>query len=239
ATAYGRRVARELGRALGEAGVTVVSGLALGVDGEAHRGALDREGRTIAVLAAGTDRAQPPGQHRLFRDIVATGGVWSEHPPGTRVEKYHFPERNRLIAALGCAVIVVEAAAKSGALITARLGLEAGADVWAVPGRIDFATSRGTNALIRDGARPVCSLGEVVEAYGRTRRAGPQRPAGVSPTAEVLWEILDRESDLDAIIDAWPGDAPDASLLLAALAELELGGWVVRAPGTTWVRRAA
>lgn len=241
ATAYGRRVARGLGRALGEAGVTVVSGLALGIDGEAHAGALEADGRTVAVLASGLDRAYPRAHAHLYRALLAGGAAYGEHPPGTSVRKHHFPERNRLIAALADAVVVVEAAERSGALITARLGLESGRDVWAVPGQIDRPASAGTNALLRDGARPVCRIDEVVDAYAPVRRghAESRRPAGVSALALEVWDALESgELHLDELAlrcDVGGG----AAALLAAVSELEIGGWVDRSPGAVLARRVA
>lgn len=241
ATAYGRRIAREMGRALGAAGVTVVSGLALGIDGEAHGGALEGGGRTVAVLANGLDRAYPRSHARLYRDLLVQGGAYAEHPPGVTPRPYHFPERNRLIATLVRGVVVVEAAERSGALVTARMGLEAGVDVWGVPGRIDVPSAAGVHALLRDGARPVCSIGEVVAAYAPSAEASTgSDPINLSPLAARAWTALEPgEADVDALLARWSGPAPSTGALLAALAELELGGWVVRGAGACWVRRAA
>ncbi len=260
ATEYGRRVARDLGRALGEAGVAVVSGLALGIDGSAHRGALEAGGRSVAVLGRGLDRAYPASHGRLMVDLLRDGAVWSEYAPGVGPRRHHFPERNRLIAGMVDGVIVVEAAERSGALITARLGLEAGADVWGVPGRIDTPTAVGVHALLRDGARPVCSVAEVVSAYAPDGRvAGGGAPVAVSSVAAAVWTLLaEGPADLDGLVARWSGrwsgqgraagseggaplrDAfPGSGPVLAALAELEVGGWIARGPGASWVRRAA
>lgn len=241
ATAYGRRIARELGRALASSGVTVVSGLALGIDGEAHRGALEGGGRTVAVLGSGLDRAYPRSHARLYRDLLADGGAYAEHAPGVTPRPYHFPERNRLIAALVRGVVVVEAAERSGALVTARMGLEAGVDVWGVPGRIDVPSAAGVHALLRDGARPVCSIAEVVAVYAPSAQTRLNVDvADVSPLASTAWLALEPgEADIDALLARWPGPAPATGALLAALAELELEGWVVRGAGASWVRRAA
>jgi len=241
ATSYGLGVARDLARALASAGVCVVSGLAHGVDGAAHRGALEAEGRTIAVLGRGPERAYPHAHAGLMRDITRQGALWSEYAPGVGPRRHHFPERNRLIAGLSCATVVVEAAERSGALITARLGLEAGTDVWAVPGPIDSPKSRGAHALIRDGARPVCSIGELVEAYTSAGSTpGERTPGGVSAIAVAVWNRLSGGAvHLDDILADWSGEAPRPGVVLAALAELELGGWVRRQPDASWVRRAA
>jgi DNA processing protein len=241
ASAYGRRVAEGLGRALVESGVTVVSGLALGIDGAAHAGALAGAGRTVAVLATGLDRAYPRSHERLYHALLERGAAYSEHPPGTPARRHQFPERNRLIAALSDAVVVVEAAERSGALITARLGLEAGRDVWAVPGPIDRPSSAGTNALLRDGARPVCSVAEVVQAYAdpAARRAGPRRPTGVSALALAVWDTLESgERHLDDLA-LLCGAAQRPAALMAAVAELEIGGWVDRTAGAVFSRRVA
>lgn len=156
ATVYGRRVARRLGAALATGGRCVVSGMAMGVDAEAHRGALP--GPTTAVLASGADVPSPPRNTALYHEIAEQGLILSEHGPGVRAEPHHFPVRNRIIAALAHEVVVVEASKRSGALITAVQALDLGRDVRAVPGPIDRVTSEGTNRLIADGADPVLGL---------------------------------------------------------------------------------
>lgn len=156
ATLYGRRVARRLGSALAAGGRCVVSGMAMGVDAEAHRGALP--GPTTAVLASGADMPSPPRNAGLYREIAEHGLILSEHGPGVRAEPHHFPVRNRIIAALAQEVVVVEASKRSGALITAGQALDLGRDVRAVPGPIDRPTSEGTNLLIADGAELVLGL---------------------------------------------------------------------------------
>lgn len=165
ATRYGLSLAREMGRAVALAGWVVVSGLARGVDGAAHRGCLDGGGAGIAVLGCGIDIWYPPEHQRLGEELVAgEGAVVSEYPPGTRPEPWRFPARNRIISGLSAAVVVVEAAEKGGALITARLAAEQGRDVFAVPGDVHRETSLGTNLLIRDGAIPVLGAADLVEA---------------------------------------------------------------------------
>ena len=150
ATAYGRRVARQLGARVAGRGRCVVSGMAMGVDAAAHRGALPRA--TAAVLGSGVDVVSPPRNERLYREIVERGVVVSEYGPGVRAEPHHFPTRNRIIAALASDVVIVEASRRSGALITAGIALDLGREVHAVPGPIDRPTSEGTNRLVADGA---------------------------------------------------------------------------------------
>src|SRR5215469_8792937 len=152
ATSYGLAVAERLAADLAARGVTVVSGLARGIDGAAHRGALRAGGRTIAVLGSGVDVIYPPEHRRLADDIVEHGALVSQFPPGTAPRSVHFPVRNRVIAGMTLGVVVVEAAAKSGALITARLAAELGREVMGVPGRVTSPASRGVHALIKDGA---------------------------------------------------------------------------------------
>lgn len=153
-SAYGRTVSARFARELAAHGVAVVSGLARGVDTWAHRGALDGGGRTVAVLGSGLHRIYPAENTRLADDIAVQGLLLSEYPPQTGPQRLHFPERNRIISGLGDRLLVVEAARKSGSLITAGFSLELGKDVYAVPGNIDSQTSAGTNRLIRDGAFP-------------------------------------------------------------------------------------
>ena len=184
-TSYGRLVARALARALAGAGLAVVSGLARGVDAEAHAGALEAGGLTVAFQACGPDLVYPAVHRDLAARIAARGALVSELPPGTPPLAPHFPLRNRLISGLSLAVVVVEARERSGSLVTARHAAEQGVDVLAVPGPIDAATSRGTNRLIRDGARMLLDVRDVLEAIGaraaRARAGG--RGAGAEPLA--------------------------------------------------------
>ncbi|MFP5332194.1 MAG: DNA-processing protein DprA [Acidimicrobiia bacterium] len=173
-TRYGASLARDMAASIVRAGWTVVSGLARGIDTAAHLGALDGEGPTVAVLGCGIGRWYPASNRQLGERIVETGAVVSEYPPGTEPAPWRFPARNRIIVGLSVAVVVVEAAEKSGALITARLAMDHGIDVFAVPGDLDRETSRGTNRLIADGAHPVIAKSELIEALERV--AGPSRP---------------------------------------------------------------
>jgi DNA processing protein len=154
-TAYGERLAEEYGAAAADAGWQVVSGMARGIDGAAHRGALGRRGYTTAVLGSGVDVVYPRRHRALYAAILESGCILSEYPPGTRPDGWRFPTRNRIISALADVVLVVEAGETGGALITARLAIDQGVPVFATPGDVDRVVSMGTNRLIRDGAFPV------------------------------------------------------------------------------------
>ena len=181
ATAYGRRVARRLGARLAGQGRCVVSGMAMGIDAEAHRGALP--GPTAAVLGSGVDVVSPPRNERLYRAIVERGVVISEYAPGVRAEPHHFPTRNRIIAALAREVVIVEASRRSGALITAGIALDLGREVLAVPGPIDRPTSEGTNRLIADGAGVIVDAG-LEDALAHA--APPPEEPGLRALLEVI-----------------------------------------------------
>jgi len=166
ATQYGLRQASRLASSFARAGLTVVSGLARGIDGAAHRGALEAGGRTIAVLASGVMNIYPPEHDRLAEEVTAHGALISEAPPRAEPLAGAFPQRNRLISGLSLGSVIVEAAERSGALITARLATEQGREVFAVPGRIDQRTSRGCHRLLRDGAKLVETADDVLEELG-------------------------------------------------------------------------
>ena len=165
-TAGGRDNARDFALALARAGFAVTSGLAAGIDRAAHEAALEAGGLTVAVLGTGPDVPYPQGHAGLMARIAATGAVVSEHPPGTSARREHFPSRNRILAGLALGTLVIEAATRSGALITARLAAEAGREVFAVPGSIHNPMARGCHRLLRDGAALVESADEVIEALG-------------------------------------------------------------------------
>jgi len=164
ATAAGRAMTEELSHDLAEAGITVVSGLARGIDAAAHQGALAAKGRTIAVLGCGIDRTYPPEHERLRRQIEEQGAILSEAPMGAPPHSHHFPRRNRIISGLSLGVIVTEAAIRSGSLITARLAADQGREVFAIPGFVKAETSRGTNALLKEGATLIEHAQDVVDA---------------------------------------------------------------------------
>jgi DNA processing protein len=217
-SAYGRSVARSLGRELATAGLVVVSGMARGIDGEAHRGALESGRETVAVLGCGVDRDYPAAHAELARRICEHGLVVSEYEPGVEPAPWRFPARNRIIAGLSEAVVVVEARERSGALITADFALEEGRDVFAVPGEITSALSAGTNALLRLGATPATRAEDVLELFD----VAPveSTAASLGPAAESLLDRLrDGALTADELVRASGVDPAEAS---AALMELEL-----------------
>lgn len=245
-TARGRDVAERLGAALGRAGVSVVSGLALGVDGAAHAGVLRVEGDTVAVLGAGADVPYPRYHRRLHHRILSRGLLVSEFLPGTRAAPHHFPRRNRILAALSSAVVVVEAGQRSGSLITVDHALDLGREVWAVPGPIDTRVCTGSNRLLVDGARPLVSIDafvEVVAAGVRSQgpegdqlslldppvaEAEPPTPSGAILEQRLLEALREAPAAADEL--AYRFDEP-ISTILAVLTTLELHGEVERLAG--------
>jgi DNA processing protein len=214
---YGSHVARLLGRDLAAAGVVVVSGLARGVDGEAHRGALEAGGITLAVLGCGVDRDYPASHRQLAVRIRERGLVVSEYAPGVEPAPWRFPARNRIVAGLAAATVVVEARERSGALITADLALEEGREVFAVPGEITSPLSAGTNALLRQGATALTSPADVLDALGVERPP----PADAPDAAAALLALL--PASTDELVRATGRDAGE---LAGLLLELELAGVV-------------
>lgn len=224
ATSYGREIARQLGRELASAGMVVVSGLAFGVDGCAHRGAIDG-GRTIAVLGCGPDIAYPAAHRSLWRRICERDLVVSEFPPGAAPWRWTFPARNRIMAALAGMTVVVEAAARSGSLITADLAADLGRDLGAVPGPVTSRASAGPNDLLAGGACVVRDAQDVLDAMlgagaRRLDRAGPDLDPAL---ASVLAAVEAGEATCDGIAAALGLSGPDAA---AALSRLELLGYV-------------
>ncbi len=222
---YGRSVARLLAADAAAAGAVVVSGLARGIDGEAHRGALAAAGTTVAVLGCGVDRDYPAAHAELARSIVAGGGlVVSEYEPGVEPAPWRFPARNRIIAGLARATVVVEARERSGALITADFALEDGREVLAVPGEITSALSAGTNALLRVGATPATGSADVLDALGLE----PPLDGAAAPDDAAARAVL-AAVDTGARTPDELGRATGlgAGELAAALALLELAGTVV------------
>lgn len=242
-TPYGEQMAEGLASDLAARGVTIVSGLARGIDTAAHRGALGAGGRTLAVLGNGLDVDYPPENRDLARDISAKGAVLSQFPPGTRPHHYNFPARNRIIAGLALGVVVVEAGERSGALITAGLAADLGREVFAVPGRVTSPVSRGPHGLLRDGAILVRDWTDVVQELPAPWRQTVW-PAGVEP-AEVGDTVTGPEA---AVLAALNPDEPlhieQLTVLVAltpgrlaeALVTLELAGRARRLEGQRWVR---
>jgi DNA processing protein len=218
-SAYGRSVTRSLARDLADAGLVVVSGMARGIDGEAHRGALEAEGITVAVLGCGIDRDYPATHSELARRISVRGLLVSEYEPGIEPAPWRFPARNRIIAGLCGATVVVEARERSGALITADFALEEGRDVLAVPGEITSALSSGTNALLRLGAAPVTRVQDVLELYGLDVAASTHAPELGRDAETLLGRLREAALTADELVRA---SGLDPSTVAAALTELEL-----------------
>jgi DNA processing protein len=227
-SAYGRSVARSLARDLAAAGLVIVSGLARGVDGEAHRGALDAGGVTLAVLGCGIDRDYPAAHGELARRISEQGLVVSEYEPGVEPAPWRFPARNRIIAGLSRATVVVEARERSGALITADFALEEGREVLSVPGEITSALSAGTNALLRLGATPVTRSDDVLEALGVVPAPAAARATLGAAASALLDRLRDGARTADELVRLTAVDPAEAS---AALIELELAAKVALEDG--------
>jgi DNA processing protein len=202
-----------------------VSGLARGIDAAAHRGSLQGGGCTVAVLGCGPDRVYPHGHERLAEEIAARGALLSELSPGAPPFAYHFPLRNRLISALAEAVVVVEARARSGSLITVEHAAEQGREVLAVPGPVDSSASEGPNRLLRDGVAPALDAGDVLRAMGREPAAGPRAPARsepIDPEVRALWLSLRTQPATRDELGAQLGLSPQE--LAPRLLALELEG---------------
>jgi DNA processing protein len=236
ATPYGLQVARLLAAELASAGVAVVSGMARGVDAAAHRATLEAAGETLAVWGTGPDRVYPAEHRRLAEAIAASGGLVTEHPPGTPPRPGNFPQRNRIVVGLVSAVVVVEAAARSGALITARVAADEGRDVLAVPGSILSDLSVGPNALIRMGAAPVLGVGDVLaelglEAWGRAASGAASEDADDPLLAAVP------PGEAVTIDDVVAATGQPAAAVLSRLLELELAGRLERSADGRYCRK--
>ncbi|MGH2452599.1 MAG: DNA-processing protein DprA [bacterium] len=239
ATATGRLVTERLAAGLAERGVTVVSGLARGIDAVAHRAALDAGGRTIAVLGCGVDLVYPPEHAELAAAIARSGCVLTELPPGTPPLPHHFPRRNRLIAGLALGVVVVEGDERSGALSTAASALNEGREVMATPGSVLNPLTRAPHALLRQGATLVESAEEVLAAVGLPVEPGdPIGPAGPMEQPEgvaaLVWQAVGTEpTHIDEVVD---GSGLPAAEVAALLIELELRSLVRPLPGKHFIR---
>jgi DNA processing protein len=240
---YGLQTAERLAADLGARGVTVVSGLARGVDTAAHRGALDAGGRTLAVLGSGVDVVYPPENRGLSDEIANAGALVSQFPMGTAPLPHHFPARNRVIAGLTLGTVVVEAAERSGALITARLAGELGREVYAVPGNVSSPGSQGANSLIQDGAKLVRGWEDVVAEWRvewrralrpRAERAESETSSPAEPGEGAILALLgDEPVAVDAVVERSRLPAGQVS---AELLGLELRGLVRRVAGQRYVR---
>jgi len=240
ATPYGLEMSRSLAAEIAAAGVTVVSGLARGIDEAAHRGALSAGGRTLAFLGSGIDRVYPPESRRLAEEIMRNGAVLSEFPMGTAPLPGNFPVRNRLISGVSRGVVVVEAAPRSGSLITARMALEQGREVFAVPGNATTRTALGPNFLIQQGAKLVMRGRDVLEEIPgvvlppEAPGAGREVEAEEEGTARLL--SLVPPGDSIGADDLAAKAGMETPALLAALLELEMKGRVRRLPGRRYIR---
>ncbi len=240
ASSYGRELATDLGREIASAGLTVVSGMALGIDSYAHRGALDAGGQTLAVLGCGVDVPYPPRHTRLYEEIVEKGLVIAELPPGTRARRWTFPARNRIMAALSQMTVVVEARERSGSLITAEMAQELSREVGAVPGRVGSSPAEGTNALLRDGASLIRGGEDVLDAMigvGAERGArGRGSGASLEPELAAVLDLVERGANTaDALARA---SALGPGPLAAALVRLELSGYLRTDPSGRYERTA-
>lgn len=256
ASAHGLFTTERLCRELALRGATIVSGMARGIDSAAHRGALAGRGRTIAVLGCGLDIVYPPENEKLSKDIAASGAVLSEFPFGTLPNAPNFPARNRIISGLSLGVVVVEAGEKSGSLITARIALEQGREVFAVPGSIDVSGSRGANRLIKQGAKLIENIDDILEEIlpqtsrpaatvkadpsthetaGRGKKHPPPPDILLTKNEKVLWQLLSQKPlHIDQIITASGWTVPD---VLSCLLNLELKGAVEQKPGKYYMRK--
>jgi DNA processing protein len=256
ASTYGKFTTERLCRELVLRGITVISGLARGIDSAAHRGALSGKGRTIAVLGCGLDVVYPPENEKLFDEISLQGALISEFPFGTPPNAPNFPARNRIISGISLGVVVVEASEKSGSLITARIALEQGREVFAVPGSIDSSGSRGTNKLIKQGAKLIENVEDILEEILPQVTRAPkvvkpdqrqkqpddqQKILTSSPdlvlkeTEKTVWQVLSQKPvHIDQIITSTGLTAHE---VLVILLNLELQGLIEQKPGKTYMRK--
>lgn len=237
-TTYGKATAERIARGLSRAGITVISGLARGIDSCAHRGALSAGGRTIGVLGCGLNVIYPPENKELYQQVAAHGAVISEFPFGTPPDKDHFPIRNRVISGLALGVAVVEATLRSGSLITARFGLEQGREVFAVPGNVDSPRSEGTNSLIKEGAKLVLRAEDIIEEILPLTKNSipPEKPPepDLTPEEKKVYSVLASQPLHIDQVSRQTGLA--SSKALALLLSLELTGLVKQLPGMNFMK---
>ena len=245
ATHYGKNIAQHMANSLARQGFTIISGMALGVDTAAHNGALAAEGRTIAVLGCGLDVIYPPSNHKLYKDIAFSGVVVSEYPLGTKPDNFRFPARNRIISGLSLGIVVVEAANRSGSLITAKHALEQGREVFAVPGRIDSVKSAGTHVLLQQGAKLVQSVNDIVEEFSYSVPQEKHKNSYHEDAEQESFDQLNQDEEaLFKCLDVYPqtideivresGFTPQKTNELLLL--LELKGFVKPLPGNSYQR---
>ena len=239
-SSYGIAQARRFSKYLVESGATIVSGMAMGIDGIAQRAAIDAGGRTIAVLGCGVDVVYPAMHRELYEKIIENGAVVSDYPLGIPAQPQNFPPRNRIISGLSRGVLVVEGGSKSGALITARYAADQGRDVFALPGNIDRPLSTGANMLIRDGATPVLEPADVAAALKLSSMPSEKRGAAVNEVSNLegvakdIYKAIDFDGkSIDNIVQT---TGFSVSQILSTLTELEMRDIVKRLPGDTFAR---
>ncbi|NLM42477.1 MAG: DNA-protecting protein DprA [Clostridiales bacterium] len=236
ATDYGLKVAKRLGMELAEAGITVVSGMAIGIDSAAHRGALKAGGRTIAVFACGLNHIYPKSGYSLAKEILKNGAIISEYPLGIKAAPNNFPARNRIISGISKGVVIVEASEKSGSLITADFALEQGRDVFAVPGNIEAPNSKGTNSLIKNGAKLVTCVDDILEEYGlhKSNRVISNDMIYLDEIDEAILELLEESGkSMDEIISILDFEI---SVIISKIIQLEIHG-IIKEVGNVYYRK--
>lgn len=240
-TAYGRQCAEYMGSELSGNGVQVISGLALGIDGAGHEGAIRGGGKTFAIMGCGVNICYPRTNYKVFEQILAAGGIISEYGPDEEPCARNFPVRNRIISGLSDVILVIEARQKSGSLITANLGLEQGKEIFALPGRITDPLSEGCNGLIREGAGILTSPGDVLEymgiLYEKQMISYKKNHKGLAKNEKMVYSCLDSEPRYPEQIAVQTGLA--IGQCISSLLELELGGLAVRAEGQYYIRPMA
>ena len=238
---YGATVAYEIAKELGKTNVVVVSGMARGIDSEGHRGIMDGDGKTIAVLGCGVDVCYPPENRELMEQIIKNGCVISEFPPGTPAIPGHFPSRNRIIAGLSEMVVVVEAGKKSGTLITADLALDYGRDVFVVPGNVTSALSKGTNELIKQGCPIITEGNDILLALGIAYKEEEKvkfkikTAENISAEEKEIYDLMETETPISAetLCRKLHKDIQDVQYILSLL---ELSGYIIKIPQAGYVR---
>jgi len=239
ASEYGLKVTGEISRHLARFGITVVSGMARGIDSAAHTAALGGGGRTIAVLGSGLDMIYPPENRKLYEGITEHGAVISEYPPGTPPNSYNFPPRNRIISGISLGVLVAEASPRSGSLITAKLALDQGRDVYAVPGNVYSYKAKGTHTLLKSGAKLVDNAGDILEELhipilGAEAESEPEEEQKLDGDFEEVYALTASEPvHIDQII---LHTGLSSSRVSAILLDLELTGLLKQVPGKMFVR---
>jgi DNA processing protein len=234
ATLEGMHLSEKISATLSSLGITIVSGLARGIDAAAHRGATNEKGKTIAVLGCGLDLCYPAENRSLFRRIGEEGALLTEYALGDRPLRHHFPERNRIIAGIVKGVLVVEASARSGSLITARLGLEYGREVMAIPGNIFFDPHKGTNALIKEGAKLIACAEDIVECTFPGLKVPGEKGIDMDADERYIYEFLGYErTHVEDLIEKSCKKAQD---VLAILTRLQLKDAAAELPGGFYVR---